>query len=273
MEIAQNQVSLHTGIAASPLEDEKFSRKVTSESNVVKNEADQSGISEPKSIYKNLIKAKYVLVGGGAASYSAMKTIQERDPNADILIVSNELFTPYMRPPLSKEIWFTNSPGDMKFEDWGGTERTVFFDSDSSYEMKDPSEAKDNKPLSRLILGKEATGLDVDAHLLTLEDGTRIKYQKILLATGGKPKLPEFAKGLGDRISNKVSTFRTISDAKKLEKLIKDGKSKRILIIGGGFIGSELSCSLSKFGKQHEIAITQVFPEEGKLLHPHFFVL
>jgi programmed cell death 8 (apoptosis-inducing factor) len=72
-----------------------------------------------------LIKAHYVLVGGGTASYSAMKAIQERDPKADIWIITAESYVPYMRPPLSKELWFSEpeESTQLKFKDWAGESR------------------------------------------------------------------------------------------------------------------------------------------------------
>ena len=48
---------------------------------------------------------KYILIGGGIASYSALESILKNDPNAKILLVSNENSSPYSRPPLSKELW------------------------------------------------------------------------------------------------------------------------------------------------------------------------
>ena len=47
----------------------------------------------------------YLLIGGGTASFSAAQAIRERDPAAKVLIVTDEQFTPYSRPPLSKHLW------------------------------------------------------------------------------------------------------------------------------------------------------------------------
>lgn len=74
----------------------------------------------------SLLKAKYVIIGAGTAAYAAMKAIQEREKDADILMISAEQQLPYMRPPLSKELWHSSDPQvgqSLKFQDWGGTER------------------------------------------------------------------------------------------------------------------------------------------------------
>ena len=47
----------------------------------------------------------YLLIGGGAASFSAAQVIRERDPTAKVLIVTDKQFPPYSRPPLSKHLW------------------------------------------------------------------------------------------------------------------------------------------------------------------------
>ena len=50
-------------------------------------------------------KVPYILVGGGTASFAAAKAIREKDPAAKVLIVTEERYTPYSRPPLSKHLW------------------------------------------------------------------------------------------------------------------------------------------------------------------------
>lgn len=72
------------------------------------------------------IRMTYVLVGGGTASYSAMKAILSRDKDAQILIISDEDATPYARPPLSKELWLQDEAmaQTLRYKDWSGQERS-----------------------------------------------------------------------------------------------------------------------------------------------------
>ncbi|TSR75237.1 Apoptosis-inducing factor 1, mitochondrial [Bagarius yarrelli] len=71
--------------------------------------------------------AAYLLIGGGTASFAAARSIRARDPGARVLIVSEEADLPYMRPPLSKELWFSDDPSvteTLRFKQWNGKERS-----------------------------------------------------------------------------------------------------------------------------------------------------
>lgn len=68
----------------------------------------------------------YLLIGGGTASFSAFRAIKSADPTAKVLVLSSEGYYPYMRPPLSKEMWFTNDKkllNSLMFKQWNGSER------------------------------------------------------------------------------------------------------------------------------------------------------
>lgn len=88
----------------------------------------------------------------------------------------------------------------------------------------------------------------------------KIKYEKVLVATGGKPnKLPVF-----DRLpQDKVLTIRSLDDFERLYELAEKGKN--ITIIGGGFLGSELAVALANKGKGSNLKINQVFREDGNM--------
>lgn len=68
----------------------------------------------------------YLLIGGGTAAFSAFRSIKSMDPTARVLVVTKEYEYPYMRPPLSKEMWFNNNPSNIEnlmFKQWNGTVR------------------------------------------------------------------------------------------------------------------------------------------------------
>ncbi|KAG1710410.1 Apoptosis-inducing factor 1, mitochondrial [Nymphon striatum] len=74
----------------------------------------------------------YLIIGGGTASFASFRAIRAKDPSAKILVVSQEDHYPYMRPPLSKELWFSEDPevsSNLKFMQWNGKERryVVYF--------------------------------------------------------------------------------------------------------------------------------------------------
>lgn len=174
-----------------------------------------------------------------------MLAIKDVDADARVLIVSDEEHLPYMRPPLSKELWTTNHDTEhmqqLTFSDWGGTERSIFYEGVQKY-----TDAAMGQSVM-VMSGRRVTDLHVDAHYATLENGQRIKYKKVLLATGGSPKhLPE----LGEIPLQLASTYRTLDDFKHLSDMVKAiAKDKRILIVGGGFLGSELACALARHDK------------------------
>jgi len=105
--------------------------------------------------------------------------------------------------------------------------------------------------------------VDADNKKAILENGTEIKYNKCLIATGGKPRnLPQLANA-GEEILEKVTLFRNIEDFKKLDKVSRDVKS--IAIIGGGFLGSELACALARRARDTGVEVMQLYPEKGNM--------
>lgn len=167
---------------------------------------------------------KYVIIGGGMTGDTAVRGIRQRDNKGSIGLISNEQHPPYNRPPLSKDLW----TGMQEKNIWRHTE-------DLSV---DP------------ILGKHIVEIDPDNHTVTDDDGETYHYEKLLLATGGTPRtIPKSPEG--------VIYYRTYQDYKVLRKLV-DSK-QQFVVIGGGFIGSEIAAALAK----HHKKVTMVFPEDG----------
>ncbi|RKO87630.1 hypothetical protein BDK51DRAFT_14531, partial [Blyttiomyces helicus] len=211
--------------------------------------------------------AKYVLVGAGTASFHAMEAIRELEPDADILIIGDEPHDPYQRPPLSKELWFNAIEGaeaSRAFDDWEGNRRSIFYLPQESYELIranaiDKSVWPSPNSKIRLITGVKVSRLDVEGHFIHLENGKKIRYSKVLLATGGHPKTIPAVANLPPEAAKRVLTFRKLEDFEKLANISKQ-TGQTIAIIGGGFIGSELSIALAGGNK-----IVQIFPEDGNM--------
>ncbi|KAI1314996.1 Apoptosis-inducing factor 1, mitochondrial [Mortierella claussenii] len=209
----------------------------------------------------------YVLIGAGTASFAAMEAIREKDPSAAVLIIGNEEIGPYMRPPLSKEMWFNKSEEtteNLSFKDWQGKERNIVLQGKETIESLD-LEALDKlesvESGVKLLTGATVDDLNVAEQTITLNNGKTLKYGKILLATGGVPKTLPVLQGAGE---GKVTTFRSVEDFKKLHAFVKQG-DKKIVVVGGGFLGSELAVAVSHYGKDKNIKVTQVFPEDGNM--------
>jgi 3-phenylpropionate/trans-cinnamate dioxygenase ferredoxin reductase subunit len=165
---------------------------------------------------------RYLIVGGGMTGDAATQGIRDRDTDGSITLVGSEPHPPYKRPPLTKGLW---SGGD-EAKIWRGT-------ADRGVD---------------LVLGRTIVSLDLDARRATDDAGDEYAWEKLLLATGGTPRA--LANADGD-----VVYFRTLDDYRKLRALADGGA--HVVVVGGGFIGSELAAALTGAGAR----VTMLFPE------------
>jgi 3-phenylpropionate/trans-cinnamate dioxygenase ferredoxin reductase component len=164
---------------------------------------------------------KYFIIGGGMTADAAVQGIREVDSSGSIGLISMESDPPYDRPPLTKGLW-----KDKSFDSiWRGA-------------------AKEN---AELHLGRTVKTLDVKQKTATDDKGTVYSFEKLLMATGGEPRVLPFG---GD----KIIYYRTAGDYRRLRALAD--KKQRFIVMGGGFIGSEIAASLAMNGKK----VTLIFP-------------
>ncbi|HEY5058929.1 MAG TPA: FAD/NAD(P)-binding oxidoreductase [Gaiellaceae bacterium] len=166
---------------------------------------------------------RYLIVGGGMTGAAAVKGIREHDPDGPIALVGAEPDAPYKRPPLTKGLW---SGGD-EAKIWLGT-------ADRGVD---------------LTLGRRIVALDLETRRATDDEGGEYAWEKLLLATGGAPRTIEGAEG--------VVYYRTLADYRRVRAQAVEGA--RFVVIGGGFIGSEIAAALTGAGCR----VTMVFPESG----------
>jgi len=168
--------------------------------------------------------AKYLIVGGGMTADSAVRGIRKIDPSGSIAMICDEHDPPYNRPPLSKSLW-----KDKPFESiWRKT-------GDLNVDLQ---------------LGRRVVALDAAKKTATDDAGNLYSYEKLLLATGGSVRrLPDAGES--------VIYFRTAGDYRKLRGLSEHGSD--FVVIGGGFIGSEIAAALAMNGKR----VTMIFPSNG----------
>ncbi|XP_055546277.1 apoptosis-inducing factor 1, mitochondrial [Wyeomyia smithii] len=210
----------------------------------------------------------YLLIGGGTASFAAFRAIKGHDAKAKVLVISNEPEMPYMRPPLSKELWFNPEEKaqlePLKFRQWNGVERSIYYEPEDFY--IDPRQLLDAPNGGVAIArGYEVQRIDVVNRKAILTDGTEISYGECLLATGARPKnLPAF-EAASLAVKEYTTLFKSVNDFEELSEKLKAGS--KVAIIGGGFLGSELACALSKFSEIREknLEIYQLFHEEGNM--------
>ncbi|KAL5011777.1 hypothetical protein ScPMuIL_010328 [Solemya velum] len=209
--------------------------------------------------------AQYLLIGGGTASFGAFRAIKGRDAKAKILIVAEEDSLPYMRPPLSKELWFSDDKAavsQLKFKQWNGKERSIFFEPEGFFTEPKKLPFQENGGVS-VLKGRKVIKLDPSERKAVLDNGAEITYDKCLIATGGVPRnLPVIEKA-SPEVMKRTILFRNIEDFRRLDEVTKTAKS--VTIIGGGFLGSELACALGKRGKETGMKVYQVFPQSGNM--------
>lgn len=207
----------------------------------------------------------FILVGAGTASFAAYRAIKKENPDAKVLIIGQEKYIPYMRPPLSKELWYSDDPDVVKtlrYKQWSGKERSLFYESDDYYCKPSELMTKEGGAIAMLTRTK-VVEIDPRNHKVKLHNGKEIGYDKLLLATGGNPKNLKVFEEADENAKKRTTLYRSIDNLRHLDKVTKQAKS--IAIIGGGFLGSELACALGHKGQKLGIEIIQIFPEEGNM--------
>jgi 3-phenylpropionate/trans-cinnamate dioxygenase ferredoxin reductase component len=173
----------------------------------------------------------YVIVGGGLAGGSAIEGIRELDKEGSILLIGREKHMPYDRPPLSKKLWFGQKMIDEIF-------------------IHDQKFYVNNRVT--VLLGKNVVKLDPKLKTITDNNDMVYRYENLLLATGGIPRQLNIPGGTFDG----VSYYRYLDDYWEMRGQVMEGKSA--VIIGGGFIGSELAAALTV----NKVKVTMVFPDQ-----------
>lgn len=153
-----------------------------------------------------------VIIGAGECGGRAALQLRERNFDGTITLVGAETLHPYERPPLSKNGILDGADPKFIMDGDGYKERGI-----------------------DVRLGANAIGIDRINKTVELSDGTTLTYDKLLLATGARPRpLP----GIAEQ-SERVLTLRTHADALAIKRHLHEGS--RLAIVGGGFIGLELA--------------------------------
>ncbi|HYC38695.1 MAG TPA: FAD-dependent oxidoreductase [Usitatibacter sp.] len=163
----------------------------------------------------------FAIVGAGQAGAQAAFTLRERGFRGRIVLLGAEPHAPYMRPPLSKKLL----AGALAPE-------RVYLRPPAFYESHD----------IELKLGVSVQGIDAAASHLFLSNGLRLGYDRLLLATGMRPRRLEVPGSTGPG----VHYLRTLQDSLELRAAAASGK--RVAIVGGGYVGLEVAATLATAG-------------------------
>lgn len=179
--------------------------------------------------------ARIIILGAGHAGGSLASTLRERGHSGPIILVGDEPQAPYNRPPLSKAYI------------QGTTDLDALLLKSADYYSQHGID---------LRTGVAAVSIDRSARQVLLADGECIPYDKLILATGARPRSLSIP---GMQLDN-VLSLRTAADAQTLRNCIATGAS-HVVLIGGGYIGLELAASAVGMG----LAVT-VIEREPRLL-------
>jgi NADPH-dependent 2,4-dienoyl-CoA reductase/sulfur reductase-like enzyme/nitrite reductase/ring-hydroxylating ferredoxin subunit len=179
----------------------------------------------------------FVILGAGAAGQAAAQTLREEGFGGRLVMVSREADLPYDRTVLSK----------YKLSGKAGSEKTPLQDAEFYTRHR--------------IERRTAEIAEVDAERATVRfaDGSALRYDAALLATGGAPKAPKLP---GADLGN-VFLLRTAADSDAIVAAAE--KAQHVVVVGGGFIGMEAAASLRERGLHVTVVMPEATPFEGPL--------
>jgi len=175
-----------------------------------------------------------VIVGGGVAGGNAAATLREEGFPGPVVLISREREPPFGRPPLSKT--YLRSEEDL--DAW--YVRPAGWYADHDVELRS---------------GATVAAVDPGAHVVTLNSGEELGYQKVLIATGGRNR----RLGIPGAGLPGIHYLRTVAECDAIKQEAQPGR--RAVIVGMGFIGCEVAASLTELG----VRVTAVFPGRSPL--------
>ena len=178
-------------------------------------------------------KPSFIIVGGGLAGAIAAQTLREEGFDGRIILVSQEPNTPYERPPLSKDYL------------QGKAERDTIYVNPETWYAEQGVE---------LRLGDAVASLDPAARTVISASGAYLRYDKLLLATGSKPRRLDVP---GADLDG-VYYLRNVEDSDRIK--IEFAQAKQVVIIGAGWIGLETAAAARAAGLDVTLLVSGDIP-------------
>nr|WP_235594701.1 FAD-dependent oxidoreductase [Paraglaciecola hydrolytica] len=173
---------------------------------------------------KAINTTRCIIIGASHAGVNCAFALRKAGWDGDITLFDADPTLPYHRPPLSKAYLTSDD----------GIEKNLLKSADS-YE-------KENITLN---LGLTVSAIDKSNHTITTSDGKVHSYNKLVIATGARPFIPPIA---GLEQAHQLYPLRSAADVNHIRSALKQSPSKRVVIIGGGYIGLETAASMRKLG-------------------------
>ena len=174
---------------------------------------------------------KFVIVGGGAAGFAAAETLRREGFAGAITMISSDGAMPVDRPNLSKDYLAGSAP-----EDWLPLRGEDFY-QDAGIDLR---------------LNTSVSAIDSKTRSVTLGNGDKLPFDRLLLATGAEPVKLQ----IPGADQPHVHTLRSVADSRAIIKAA--GSARRVLVIGASFIGLEVAASL----RARKLEVHVVAPEE-----------
>jgi 3-phenylpropionate/trans-cinnamate dioxygenase ferredoxin reductase subunit len=171
----------------------------------------------------------FLIIGGGVAAGKAAEGVREGSAQGSVVVMTAEQELPYERPPLSKEL-LRGEAGREKIR------------------THDEAWYRDHEV--EVLLATRASALDPGSRTVTTEVGDQLRYRRLLLATGARV----VRLGLPGEDLPGVFYLRTVDESERLREAIR--QARRMVVIGGGFIGAEVAASASQMGT--EVSLLEV---------------
>jgi NADPH-dependent 2,4-dienoyl-CoA reductase/sulfur reductase-like enzyme len=178
-----------------------------------------------------------VIAGGGLAGQRCAEALRRGGYEGAIRMVCAEPERPYDRPPLSKHA-LIDAAEDARLH-----YRTLPWYGEQSVD---------------LLLGVGATALDPSERRLSISDGSTLRYDQILICTGGRPRMLPLLTGYDN-----VSALRTAADARALRAVL--ASRPRLAVVGAGFIGLEIAATARRLGVEVTLIEAASCPLAGAL--------
>jgi apoptosis-inducing factor 3 len=186
---------------------------------------------QPRGKAAGKLPGRIVIVGGGAAGFAAAERLRREKYEGSIVMLSNDDAPPVDRPNLSKEYLAGKAP-----EDWVPLRPDRFY----------------SKNAVELRLKSNVTAIDADSCEVTLANGSKVPYDRLLLATGAEP----VRLSIPGADQPHVHTLRSLGDCRAIIERAKT--ARRAVVMGASFIGLEVAASL----RAREIEVHVVAPDK-----------
>lgn len=163
-----------------------------------------------------------VIIGAGQGAGQAAASFRQEGYEGEVIVLGDEAYPPYQRPPLSKAYLSGELPIEKVYV------RAEKFYADKNIDMR---------------TNTRVTSIDPEGHTVTTDAGDTINYEKLMIATGSRPRILNIE---GSNLGG-IHYLRTIADVDAIRDSMAD--TKNIVIVGGGYIGLEVASVAVKSGK------------------------